>query len=204
MRGVPTIVVVLLSLSVAFAACDQAAPPSEAPRDPAAAQPLVATAAPVIAPVTWPPAASVDRGALAALPEAAAHAARISQVPVLVPSRPELLAAPVLVAKEHWTSFWARTESMSVSLTMTRLERKYPGIPPFRGTHAVRGAPALITANEGIWTASWIENGVTYALDVECASPEAPACASDALLRELAAELVYVGGVGAKTAGDRR
>ncbi|WP_437776718.1 hypothetical protein [Sorangium sp. So ce1097] len=201
MRGVPTAVVVL-SLSAAFAACDQAAPPSEAPLDPAAAQPLVTTA-PVIAAVIWPPAASVDRSALAALPKTAARAARRSQVPVLVPSRRELLAAPVLVAKEHWTSFWAKTESISVSLTMTRLARRYPGIPRFQGTHAVRGAPALITANEGIWTASWIENGVTYALDVECASPEAPACASDALLRELASELVYVGGVGAKTAGDR-
>ncbi|MGK4000430.1 hypothetical protein [Sorangium sp. So ce1024] len=203
MRGIPTAVVVLLSLSAALAACDQAVPPSEAPLDPAAAQPLIITAAPVIADVTWPPAASVDRSALAALPRTAARAARRSQVPVLVPSRRELLAAPVLVAKEHWTSFWAKTESISVSLTMTRLERRYPGIPPFQGTHTVREAPALITANEGIWTATWIENGVTYALDVECASPEAPACASDALLRELASELVYVGGVGVKIPGDR-
>ncbi|XXX74373.1 hypothetical protein WMF30_42680 [Sorangium sp. So ce134] len=203
MRGVPTVVVVLLSLSAAVAACDQAAPSSEAPRDPAAAQPLVATVTPAVAAVTWPPAASIDRGALAALPETAAHAARISQVPVLVPSRRELLAAPVIVAKEHWTSFWATAESITVSLTMTRIARRYPSIPPIRSADAVRGAPALITANEGIWTASWLENGVTYALDVECASPEAPACASDALLRELASELVYVGGVGAKTAGGR-
>ncbi|WP_437809056.1 hypothetical protein [Sorangium sp. So ce1078] len=200
MRGAPTAVVVLLS---AVAACDQTAPPSEAPHDRAAALPLVTTVTPVITAVTWPPAASVDRDALAALPETAAHAARTSQVPVLVPSRRELLAAPVIVAKEHWTSFWARTESITVSLTMTRLSRKVPGIPPIQGAHAVRGEPAFITANEGIWTAAWIENGVSYALDVECASPEAPSCASDALLRELASELVYVGGVGAKTAGDR-
>ncbi|WP_437587189.1 hypothetical protein [Sorangium sp. So ce1000] len=200
MRGVPTAVVVLLSAAVA--ACDQAAPPSEAPRDPAAAQPLVATVTPVIAAVTWPPEASIDQSALAALPDTAAHAARASRVPVLVPSRRELLAAPVLVAREHWTSFWAKTDAITVSLTMTRLSRRYPNIPPFRGARAVRGAPALVTANEGIWSASWIENGVSYALDVECASPDTPACASDALVLELSSELVYVGGARARAAGD--
>ncbi|XYH95267.1 hypothetical protein ACMHYB_46890 [Sorangium sp. So ce1128] len=199
MRGVPTAIFVILSAAVA--ACEQTASPSETPRDQAAAL-SAAAVAPVIMAVTWPPAASIDRSALAALPKTAFHAARTSQVPVLVPSRRELLAAPVIVAKEHWTSFWAKTETLAVSLTMTRLSRKYPSIPPLRGAHSVRGEPAFITANEGIWTASWIENGVSYALDVECAAPESPACASDALVRELAAELVYVGGAGAK-AGDR-
>ncbi|WP_437793364.1 hypothetical protein [Sorangium sp. So ce693] len=200
MRGAPTAVVILLS--VAIAACESTAPPSEAPPDPAAAQPLVAAVTEVITTVTWPPAASVDRTALAALPKPAAHAARTSRVPVLVPSRRELLAAPVLVVREHWTSFWAKTDAITVSLTMTRLARKYPSIPPFRGARAVRGAPAFVTANEGIWSAAWIENGVSYALDVECASPEAPACASDALVLELAAELVYVGGDEPRAAGD--
>jgi hypothetical protein len=200
MRGVSTAVVVLLSAAVA--SCEPTAPPSETPPDPAAAQPLVAEVTPVINAVTWPPAASVDRSALAALPKTAAHAARASRVPVLVPSRRELLAAPVLVARDHWTTFWAKTDAITVSLTMTRLARKYPSIPPFRGAHAVRGAPAFVTANEGIWSASWIENGVSYALDVECASPEAPACASDALVVELASELVYVGGARVSAAGD--
>ncbi|WP_437631506.1 hypothetical protein [Sorangium sp. So ce854] len=201
MRGVPLAVPFLVAAAVA--ACEPTAPPSETPREQTASQTAAAVVTPVIAGVVWPSAASLDRGALAALPGTAAHAAQRSQVPVLVPSRRELLAAPVIVAREHWTSFWARTESMTVSLTMTRLSHKYPGIPPMRGAHAVRGEPAFITANEGIWSASWVENGVSYALDVECASPEAPACASDALVRELAAELVYVGGVGAKATGNR-
>ncbi|WP_437285853.1 hypothetical protein [Sorangium sp. So ce406] len=200
MRGAPLAVSILLA--AAIAACEQTAPPSEAPRDQAATLSAAAVVTPVIATVTWPPAASVDRGALAALPRTAAHAARTSQVPVLVPSRRELLAAPVIVAKDHWTSFWARTESLTVSLTMTRLSHKYPSIPPLRGAHSVRGEPAFVTANEGIWSVSWNENGVSYALDVECASPEAPACASDALVRELAAELVYVGGAGVKVTGN--
>ncbi|XXT16883.1 hypothetical protein WME94_42300 [Sorangium sp. So ce429] len=200
MRGAPTAVFVILSAAVA--ACEQTAPPSDAPRDQAAALSAAAAVAPVITTVTWPSAASVDRSALAVLPKTAFHAARTSQVPVLVPSRRELLAAPVIVAKEHWTSFWAKTETLTVSLTMTRLSRKVPGVPPVRGAHSVRGEPAFITANEGIWTASWTENGVSYALDVECAAPESPACASDALVRELASELVYVGGAGVK-AGDR-
>ncbi|WP_437925002.1 hypothetical protein WMF37_39145 [Sorangium sp. So ce291] len=200
MRGVPTAVLVILS--AAIAACEQTSSSSETPRDQAAALSAAAAVAPVLTTVTWPPAASIDRSALAALPKTAFHAARTSQVPVLVPSRRELLTAPVIVAKEHWTSFWAKTETLTVSLTMTRLSRKYPSIPPVRGARSVRGKPAFITANEGIWTASWIENGVSYALDVECAAPESPACASDELVRELAAELVYVGGTGVK-AGDR-
>ncbi|WP_437671918.1 hypothetical protein [Sorangium sp. So ce131] len=201
MRRVPVAVPVLLAAAVA--ACEQTAPPSESPLAQAAALSAAAAAPPVPAHVAWPPAASLDRGALAALPKRAAHAAGTSRVPVLVPSRRELLAAPVIVAKEHWTSFWARTEEITVSITMTRLSRKVPGIPPLRGAHIVRGEPAFITANEGIWSASWVESGVSYALDVECASPEAPACASDALVREIAAELVYVGGAGARAAGGK-
>ncbi|WP_437731635.1 hypothetical protein [Sorangium sp. So ce1335] len=201
MRGVPLAVPLLIAAAVA--ACEQTAPPSEAPHEQAAAALSTAmVVTPVIASVVWPPSTSLDRDALAALPRAAAHAAQASQVPVLVPPRRDLLAAPVIVARDHWTSFWARTESLTVSVTMTRLSRKYPSIPSIRGAHAVRGAPAFITANEGIWSASWIENGVSYALDIECASPEAPACASDALVRELASELVYVGGVGVKLTGN--
>lgn len=191
-------------LLMALAACDPAAPALETPREQTAALSPAPALPLVISTVTWPAAASLDRGALEALPRKAAHAAMKSQVPVLVPRRRELLASPVIVTRQHWTSFWARTEDLTVSLTMTRLSRKIPSIPPFRGAHFVRGKPALVTVNEGIWSATWIENGVSYALDIECASPDAPSCASDALVRELAAELVYVGGAGASAAGGSR
>ncbi|MGK4002533.1 hypothetical protein WMF31_07915 [Sorangium sp. So ce1036] len=202
MRSVPGAAPLLLL--AALAACDQAAPASETPREQTAALSPATALPPVISTVAWPAAASLDRGALAALPRKAAHMAMKSQVPVLVPPRRELLAAPVIVTRQHWTSFWARTEELTVSLMMTRLSRKHPSIPPLRGAHSVRGKPALVTVNEGIWSAAWAENGVSYALDVECASPEAPPCASDALVRELAAELVYVGGAGASAAGGPR
>lgn len=193
----------LFIVPLVLAACEQSTPPADVPRDRGAAEEHVSEAPLEISAVSWPADAMIDRAALAALPDKTVRMARTSRVPVLVPRRRELLAAPVIVVKEHWTSVWARTKELTVSLTMTRLARKYETIQPIRGPHDVRGKPAFITSNEGIWSASWIENGVSYTLDVECASPDAPACASDALLRELASELVYVGGAGAGAANDK-
>jgi hypothetical protein len=187
----------VLSL-MAFPACDAqtTSSPSSGPPGPAPASPV-----PEIAGVRWPPLQQLDRAALASLPPPVAARVRGSPVPVLVPRRPELLAAPVIVTKEHWTSFWARTPEITVSIHATRLAQRYDHIPPFRSKRRVRGAPALITQNEGIWSAAWSENGVTYTLDLECASPDAAPCASDALLLEIAEELVYVGGAGAAQGG---
>lgn len=168
---------------------------------PAAVMKPGAAASQVLAEIAWPEAERIDRRALSALPQAAAKVAATSRVPVLVPLRRELLVAPVIVARENWTSFWARTPEITVSQKMTRLAHVYEGLAPLRGPREVRGAPAFVTTNEGIWSATWMENGVSYALDLECASPDAEACASDALLLELAAQLVYVGGAGPAPAG---
>jgi hypothetical protein len=200
-----------LALLAALCACAQPPSTSDAAPEAAVERPAAATragapASQVLADIQWPGEGRLDRQALSALPQAAARAAAASRVPVLVPSRRELLAAPVIVTRENWTSFWARTPEITVSLKITRLAHKYPGLAPMRGPRDIRGAPAFVTANEGIWSATWMENGVSYALDLECASPDAPACASDALLLELASELVYVGGVGhgqAPAGGDK-
>jgi hypothetical protein len=45
-----------------------------------------------------------------------------------------------------------------------------------------------------IWTASWVEDGVAYALDVECAAAgDDPRCASEAYLLTLVDDLAEVG-----------
>lgn len=50
--------------------------------------------------------------------------------------------------------------------------------------------------NEGIRSASFVENGAAYTVDVECASVADARCQSDAFVVELASRLVYVGGSG--------
>jgi hypothetical protein len=186
----------------ALAACEQPSPPSETTFDrAAAAKRAEPQASRSFTEVRWPAPDRLDRAALTALPKAAAHAVRVSRVPVLIPPAGELLAAPVVVARDDWTSFWARTPDITVSLMMTRLAHRYGKIPPMRGPHKVRGLPAFVTENEGIRSATWLENGVSYTLDIECASPGAPACASEAWLLSLAQQLVYVGGAGAAQEG---
>jgi len=194
--------IALHSVMVALAclgACEQSAPspsPAASPgSEPAPATP--AAPAPEVGQVEWPPTDKLDQATLRALPQAGQAAVGASAVPVLVPRRPELLAGAVIVAKEHWTSFWGRTPAITVTVMATRMARRYDHIPPTRAPRRVRGAPALITQNEGIWSATWTELGVTYTLDLECASPRDAACASDAELLAIAEDLAYVGGAGA-------
>lgn len=187
-------------------ACEQPAPPpSSSPLfpgpDPAAAAPPAAPAREVGV-IEWPPPDAIDQATLAALPPAARAAVPASAVPVLVPRRPELLDGAVIVARPQWTSFSARAPDLTVTVMGTPLARRYQHIPPLRGPRVVRGARALITQNEGIWSATWAERGVTYTLDLECASPGDAACASDAELLEIADDLAYVGGTGAPPPDD--
>jgi hypothetical protein len=88
-----------------------------------------------------------------------------------------------------------REDGVTVSLQANRLARRHAALPPALGRDVVRGRDAWITQNEGIWSATWTEHGVSYVLEVECARPgEDARCASDAYVRALAEELVFVGG----------
>lgn len=186
----------LVALAAIASACEQTPPTPDRP--PSAGLDTPAEAAPVeIGRVVWPPDEQIDRAALAALPPPAAAAVRISEVPVLVPPRPALLAAATIIAKPNWTTFSAGAEGITVSVMATRLAHRYDHIPPARGTSTVRGQPAFVTQNEGIWSVTWMENGVSYTVDLECASHEDAACASEAAVLELAGALAYVGGAGA-------
>ena len=82
-----------------------------------------------------------------------------------------------------------------VSVQASRIATLLPNIGHIRGS-AVRSGEGSFSVNEGVRTASWIEHGVAYSLELECFDPEAANC-DDAALRELVAELVYVGGAAA-------
>jgi hypothetical protein len=144
--------------------------------------------------VAWPARGTLDRGALGALGARAAEAVRGSRVPVLLPARRELLAAAQVIAKERWTVASVRAEGATITVTASRAARVVPGVGAAQGNRDIRATRGFVSQNEGIWSAAWIENGVAYSVEVECASPDAAMCADEAFVMELANGLAYVGG----------
>ena len=104
------------------------------------------------------------------------------------------IESAIVMARPAWTAVSARRGGLTISLHATRVEHAYEDIAPAKGPHKVRDQPAFITQNEEIWSASWKEYGVHYALEVECDDPSEARCADDAKLRALAKTLRYVGG----------
>jgi hypothetical protein len=138
---------------------------------------------------------TVDTVVLNALDNESKTAIGRSPVSVLVPKRPELLRAGKVMAEENWYAFNASHDGITVTVGASKIVHRYDDIAATKGKHAVRGVPGFVTRNEGIWTAAWRENGVYYALDVECGEPSDARCNDDTMLLELARDLVYVGGV---------
>jgi hypothetical protein len=184
-----------LSLACALAAGCARGPDSD-PAPAEARTPVVSGGERVHLEIAWPDPTRHDPGALAALPEASQNAVARSPIPVLVPGRTDLLAVGTVIAREHFYAFSARTGDVSVAIQATRITHRYPSIPAAEGPATIRGSRAFVTQNEGVHHATWRENGVSYALDVECSRPFEGACADDAFLLDLAEHLAYVGGAG--------
>ncbi|MDB4944732.1 MAG: hypothetical protein JWP97_4266 [Labilithrix sp.] len=162
-----------------------------------------ATAETVRPAVSWPEPAAVDDRALSAIVRASARpeaelrglVAR-SPVPVLAP-RDLVLERPTVVVEGEYFALTGRAAGATIALQGTRAARRYEGVAPVAGNRDVRGSKGFVSANEGIRTASWNENGAAYSLDVECADPAGDArCQSDDFVLSVAAQLVYVGGAG--------
>ncbi len=114
-----------------------------------------------------------------------------SAVPVLLPRRLDL-SATTLVVEPAYTATHVPAPGLTISLHASRNARAYPGIAPAPGTRRLRGGSGHVTRNEGIWTASWIEDGVAFALDLECADGTDPRCADERHLLELVEALAEV------------
>jgi len=177
--------------------------------------------------VVWPARNAVDEPSRARFAAADLDKVDASGVPVLAPSHgleagdadaagagaPRFARATV-VAKADWFTLalkdadfeaqrvagranGAKGAGLSVFVQGQRLARRRGDLPPTLGRHQVRGRPAWITRNEGIWSATWEEHGVSYVVELECGDPDDARCESDAHLREIAESLVFVGGRGA-------
>lgn len=193
MRRVPFIVASMLAASAVTACSQDSSHPATS--EAAATPPPSPTV--IDKPVAWPTTA-VDETTLAALPESARAAVSSSQVPVLLVARASLLDDTVVIAKERFTAVSTKGDGIHVSVSATRSAHRRSHLPKVEGKHQVRGQPAWVTQNEAIWSASWIENGIAYVLELECASLPDPRCDDDAHLQTLIDELVYVGGRGAR------
>jgi hypothetical protein len=158
-----------------------------------ATAPVVTTLRPAIA---WPPASQVDGRALAAL--GAEAASRVARAPVPVLAPPDPLDAPTLVVGPEYYAISARARGeagATIRVQGTRAAHRVEGLAPLVGDRAVRGVRGFVTVNEGIRSASWIEDGAAYVVDVECADPfRDPRCTDDTFVLDLAARLAFVGG----------
>lgn len=150
--------------------------------------------------VAWPAASTIDRAVLEQLPSEARALVPTSRVPVLAPRAPGLASAAKLVVRPNFTALSTNGEGehagLTVSVSATRVAHRYAGTPEAVGPARVRGdKPAFITQNEGIWSATWRENGLSYVVEVECARPAEDArCKDDAFLRSVVEDLAFVGG----------
>ncbi|MDC0719956.1 hypothetical protein [Nannocystis bainbridge] len=148
--------------------------------------------------IAWPDPASRDERTRARLSPAALAAVAASPVPVLAPAdplwRPPQISSPRTPDGPGF-GFSLATAAPGRTLTLhgSRLATLLADVGRHEGPERLRGVPGFVSANEGIVTATWIEHGAAYALDLECASTRDPACALPALRAEVEA-LVLVGG----------
>lgn len=190
---------VALAVTGAAAACNGSTSP---PRDDS--PPSVSTT--VRPAVAWPAATNVDDRALESI-IAGAYAARgtdareiralvaRSPVPVLAPHDLKL-TSPTLVVEGEYFALTGRLDGVTISLQGTRAAHRYEGVEPAPGNRELRSTRGFVSVNEGIRTASWIENGAAYTADIECADLHDARCESEAFLLSVVAQLAFVGGSG--------
>jgi hypothetical protein len=155
--------------------------------------------------VAWPATSTVDDGALLSLSKNGAKTdseirALVSRspVPVLAP-RDLKLATPTLVVEGEYFALTGRADGATISLQGTRAAHRYEGVDPATGNRdLMRATPVrgFVSINEGIRTASWIENGAAYSVDVECSNVQDTRCTGEDFILSVVAQLTYVGGSG--------
>jgi hypothetical protein len=140
----------------------------------------------------------LDSSVRALLSASSRAEADASPVPILVPRDPELARAAQVTQGPRWGAASIRAGELTISIHATNLE--HPPDPddppqPVAYPHVVRGEPASLLRNEEIVSVGWVEDGVAYALEVECFDALTDVrCTEDAYVLALAARLVRVGG----------
>lgn len=153
-----------------------------------------------VARVVWPERSAVDAPTVERLPQASRAVLDGSRVPVLVPRGQGLADVAKLVVRPAFTAVSmtgaGEHAGLTVSVSATSVSHRYADVPATKGPARIRGdKPAFVTQNEGIWSATWFEHGVSYVVEVECARPgEDARCADGTFVTALAEDLAFVGG----------
>lgn len=186
-----------LAAIVLATACEQQATPRSSNATAPAAPALTAEQP---SSVRWPQAARINSAARSALSQDALSVLQESPVPVLLPGEPELLRSGRAGVTSDRYTFSAQQDTMTVYLQASQAPAPQPSGPisglEVRRTPAA-GRDVLFTEAEGMRMATWVENGVSYLAEVECASAADARCRDDAYLLTVIEKLVFVGGKGA-------
>lgn len=102
-------------------------------------------------------------------------------LPILVP--PERYGRGVLLVRPaHYA--WSNTGG-GLSLSIHGSPARPGAVEPAPSVQRFRGVTGLLALAEGIKTATWLERGGAYALDIECATADDRRCLDDAWALEL-------------------
>lgn len=176
-----------LLLGLSAVACEPATPDRSV---------AASTESTVVTPkVVTPPGAGVDQRAFAALgePKRATELVGRSPVPVLAPTS-VTLERPTFVVGAEYYALTGRVAGTTIAIQGTRAAHRYAGIAPIPGDRTLRGVRGFVSINEGIRTTSWIENGVAYSVDIECADPNDARCTSETFALDVVLHLGFAGG----------
>lgn len=142
------------------------------------------------APLTLAP---VDRAALAALAPDARQAVTRATMPVLALADARF-ATQAFVVEPAFYAQSAKANGLTIAIQGTKPSVRVDGVPATTGDRRVRGGAGFVSENEGIRTATFVENGIAYAVDVECERRDDTRCTEDTFVLEIASALAYVGG----------
>jgi len=145
--------------------------------------------------ITWPAAPKVDARAVASLGDArrASELLGRSPVPVLAPTN-VTFERPTFVVGAEYYALTGRVAGTTIAIQGTRAAHRYEDVAPVTGDRVLRGERGFVSTNEGIRTTSWIENGVAYSVDIECAAPTDARCTEEAFALDVVEHLGFAGG----------
>ena len=154
--------------------------------------------------IKWPAVGSEDRALEKSLLAEDRNAIAKTPMPVLWPSAKDVVRT-AYVGQDAFYSIAATSmlelpsgnkSIATITVQGTRKLIDHEEMPKGGiGNRTYRNKSAFYTVNEGIVTATWIEFGVSYSVDIECSLAEDARCGGDGYLKDVVESLRFVGGM---------
>jgi len=137
----------------------------------------------------------IDVTTFRVLSEEAQRTVAAAPVPVLAPAEPALLRSTKAVTGPGYYALSAREQGVTVSIQGSPVGGEQHLTVEVQAAGTIVGDRRVFTTvNEGIRTATWVENGVAYSVDVECEKRADSRCESDKYLTDIVGKMKWVGG----------